>query len=387
MSLVAQSGPNNWVRISQAIATRSPKQCRERYHQNLKPSLNHSPITPEEGEQIEKMVNEMGKRWAEIARRLCGRSDNAVKNWWNGGVNRRRRLNSRRSVEKHSEQQAYSPLPPTPQHYYPPAPAHEPHGFPRPMENRPMPYHQEQGVGSHPPAQPYRPQPRGLDLTNAGYAPRSRGPYDTPLPSPSGMSVMSTSESAPSLMSDTSESRSPYAANSPIELPPLIGTRGERRRSSVAYLQPGTAGFAKEDDVAIAGPGPQLPSLNGLKAKSDRSPPSRLLELPRPGSGPSFTTPSYGTQTSTAPSSYAQSPSTTLPPGQQYPLPSLHTLASRPASDVAQGLSPTTPRTIEPPSRAPFTSSPMAQRPSSQPTSPRSSDEKDSRMKLSSITG
>ncbi|KAE8551205.1 hypothetical protein TMatcc_009313 [Talaromyces marneffei ATCC 18224] len=70
---------------------RSPKQCRERFHQNLKPSLNHTPISAEEGLMIERMVNEMGKRWAEIARRLGNRSDNAVKNWWNGNMNRKRR--------------------------------------------------------------------------------------------------------------------------------------------------------------------------------------------------------------------------------------------------------------------------------------------------------
>jgi len=40
---------------------------------------------------IEQMVNDMGKRWAEIARRLRNRSDNAVKNWWNGSMNRRKR--------------------------------------------------------------------------------------------------------------------------------------------------------------------------------------------------------------------------------------------------------------------------------------------------------
>jgi hypothetical protein len=90
--LVRAHGPNNWVRISQHMHYRSPKQCRERYHQSLKPKLNHDPITVEEGVLIDKMVKEMGKRWAEIARRLGQRSDNAVKNWWNGNMNQRRRL-------------------------------------------------------------------------------------------------------------------------------------------------------------------------------------------------------------------------------------------------------------------------------------------------------
>ncbi|KAK2798448.1 hypothetical protein FQN51_007711 [Onygenales sp. PD_10] len=91
LQLVRSQGPNNWVRISQHMQYRSPKQCRERFHQNLKPTLNHEPISAEEGLMIERMVNEMGKRWAEIARRLGNRSDNAVKNWWNGSMNRKRR--------------------------------------------------------------------------------------------------------------------------------------------------------------------------------------------------------------------------------------------------------------------------------------------------------
>ncbi len=91
LHLVHIQGPNNWVRISQHMQHRSPKQCRERFHQNLKPSLDHEPISNDEGEVIEQLVQEMGKRWAEIARRLGNRSDNAVKNWWNGSMNRRRR--------------------------------------------------------------------------------------------------------------------------------------------------------------------------------------------------------------------------------------------------------------------------------------------------------
>jgi Myb-like DNA-binding protein FlbD len=97
MQLVETQGALNWVKISSLLGSRTPKQCRERYHQNLKPSLNHEPITPEEGELIERLVQQLGKRWAEIARRLHNRSDNAVKNWWNGSMNRRRRLTRKRA--------------------------------------------------------------------------------------------------------------------------------------------------------------------------------------------------------------------------------------------------------------------------------------------------
>ncbi|KAK4553731.1 hypothetical protein LTR86_009229 [Recurvomyces mirabilis] len=224
LHLVNLHGAHNWVRISATIQTRSPKQCRERYHQNLKPNLNHDPITPEEGVLIEQMVGEMGKRWAEIARRLRGRSDNAVKNWWNGGMNRRRRSNNPRRPDSEVPQAHMSvpslPQPPTHHHTLPSSYVQQQQTpvlqgyYGQPIYPGPMP----QSIQMPPHGQMYN---------------RHSGYIETPLPSPSAFSQLSA-DGAPSLVSDTSSvsGRSPFHGHSSVELPPLAGSRDSRRVSA-----------------------------------------------------------------------------------------------------------------------------------------------------------
>lgn len=144
MELITVYGPSNWVRISNFLGTRTAKQCRERYHQNLKPSLNRSPITPEEGAYIEELVQRYGKRWAEIARHLNGRSDNAIKNWWNGGANRRRRASAQANVQQ--EQYLHRLSSQSQDHLQHQHQHHHPHHHQNPLAP-PVPHHQHQ----HPP--------------------------------------------------------------------------------------------------------------------------------------------------------------------------------------------------------------------------------------------
>ena len=106
--LVSSIGTDSWIQISHSMETRTTKQCRERYYNFVKPDLDHSPITPAEGETIVSMVKKIGRRWAHISKRLENRSENAVKNWWYGYA-RRQSLVFRKAVRLESKRQKSNP--------------------------------------------------------------------------------------------------------------------------------------------------------------------------------------------------------------------------------------------------------------------------------------
>lgn len=90
---VVSQNLGNWGQVAQKMPGRTSKQCRERWINYLNPTLIHSPFTDEEDRILVKLQAELGNKWAEIARSLPGRTENAVKVRFNA-LTRQQRMRS-----------------------------------------------------------------------------------------------------------------------------------------------------------------------------------------------------------------------------------------------------------------------------------------------------
>jgi len=89
-----------WPEIAGHLPGRVAEQVRERYLNQLDPTLKKTPWTKQERAILAEAQLRIGNKWTKISKLLPGRSENAIKNTWHNAKASRRRALRRSAVEQ-----------------------------------------------------------------------------------------------------------------------------------------------------------------------------------------------------------------------------------------------------------------------------------------------
>mmetsp|Transcript_1629 Transcript_1629/g.10042 ORF Transcript_1629/g.10042 Transcript_1629/m.10042 type:complete len:291 (+) Transcript_1629:16-888(+) len=89
VELVDTHGEGRWKEVAEQLRNKTGKQCREKWKNQLRPSIRNDPWTDQEEEIFVGAHIMYGNRWSFIAQCLEGRSENAIKNHWNAVMRRK----------------------------------------------------------------------------------------------------------------------------------------------------------------------------------------------------------------------------------------------------------------------------------------------------------
>ena len=83
---VKNNGPMRWADLAKRIPGKTGKQCRERWYNYLDPARRTGEWTETEYRLILEGLRLHGSKWVDISKTIAGRNDNAIKNLWNSNL-------------------------------------------------------------------------------------------------------------------------------------------------------------------------------------------------------------------------------------------------------------------------------------------------------------